>query len=525
MSANTRVSQIDTLEPRLLLASFASLNANGILSVVGDPHSNDILIYYNHGKLRAFRDNSIRDFDVTKVKGIWAEGFGGNDQIYIAVPLPSTLIGDRGNDALVGNSKDDSIYGGSGDDILIGGGGNNLLDHGSGNDVYDYSSMQAGTFSLSDAGLTHPDGGTDVIATNRATILLTPGNDTFNVAGSASGDFLTNLIIDAGAGDDQLDFGATPNHSSIYSFLAGAGNDTISWDLEDAGITSVDGGLGDDVINQNDAEPNGPITADGGLGFDTYNLTFDAAFVGNNLDVTVPGRFEAFNTRSEGNLIVRGNGLGNVITATAANVTLYGNGGDDRLTLDTSDFNVHGGDPNTFGHGLLAGGSANDTLIGSPGTVFEGDSGNDTADFSSRTANLNITLDNLANDGAAGENSNVMADVEDVIGGSGNDRIIGSPSANNLIGNAGNDTLYGDAGNDTLDGGSGKDHLFAQDGDDLILAKDHRIDTLDGGNGIGHSAEGQQFNHQGFGAEHRILHLRTGDYHDFCDSNQSNRHA
>jgi Ca2+-binding RTX toxin-like protein len=165
----------------------------------------------------------------------------------------------------------------------------------------------------------------------------------------------------------------------------------------------------------------------------------------------------------------------------ASNVTVYGNGGNDRIDVEPKLGVVYAASP---GHGLADGGSGNDTLIGSLATVFEGDSGNDTADFSARTDNLNISLDNIANDGAAGENANVMADVETVIGGSGNDKITGNPFANNLQGGSGNDTLWGGAGNDTLVGGPGRDMLFGQDGNDTIYAKDGRTDTLDGGAGF-----------------------------------------
>ena len=93
-------------------------------------------------------------------------------------------------------------------------------------------------------------------------------------------------------------------------------------------------------------------------------------------------------------------------------------------------------------------------------------------------------MDNKANDGAAGENDYLSYDIENVIGGSGSDRIVGNPFPNNLQGGSGNDTIWGGAGNDTLDGGSGRDYLYGQDGNDTFLAKDGRTDTLDGGNGF-----------------------------------------
>ncbi|HEX3357073.1 MAG TPA: hypothetical protein VHS31_08890, partial [Tepidisphaeraceae bacterium] len=131
---------------------------------------------------------------------------------------------------------------------------------------------------------------------------------------------------------------------------------------------------------------------------------------------------------------------------------------------------------------ILNGGAGNDTLIGGSGAdTFIGGPGNDTADYSSRSANLNISLDNVANDGSLGEKDNVMADVETILGGSGNDKILGNPFANLLVGNGGNDILYGGKGNDTLNGGTGHDQLFGQDDNDILLAKDGQVDSLDGG--------------------------------------------
>src|SRR5207247_296219 len=109
----------------------------------------------------------------------------------------------------------------------------------------------------------------------------------------------------------------------------------------------------------------------------------------------------------------------------------------------------------------LLGGVGNDTLRSdSAESVMQGGGGFDTADFSSRTKDLVITLDNMANDGEVGEGDNVASDVEKVIGGGGNDRIVGSSAANVLLGLAGNDTLDGGGGNDALFGGSGNDVLI-----------------------------------------------------------------
>ena len=61
---------------------------------------------------------------------------------------------------------------------------------------------------------------------------------------------------------------------------------------------------------------------------------------------------------------------------------------------------------------------------------------------------------------------NTASLIEDVKGGSGNDKITGNQVANMLYGNGGNDILTGDAGNDTLIGGTGADRLSGGTGTD-----------------------------------------------------------
>ncbi|MGE5609996.1 MAG: hypothetical protein ACM359_12130, partial [Bacillota bacterium] len=109
----------------------------------------------------------------------------------------------------------------------------------------------------------------------------------------------------------------------------------------------------------------------------------------------------------------------------------------------------------------LDAGAGDDTLPADPGAdQLIGGPGTDLADYSSRTTNLTISLDDQAGDGDPKENDNVMSDVENLIGGSGNDHFIGSYAqkiANTFWTNGGDDTLDGGWGNDTLWGGDGFD--------------------------------------------------------------------
>jgi len=64
------------------------------------------------------------------------------------------------------------------------------------------------------------------------------------------------------------------------------------------------------------------------------------------------------------------------------------------------------------------------------------------------------------------------AEIENGVGGSGNDLMIGNDLDNVLIGNAGDDGLFGGGGSDRLEGGAGADTLLGGDGVDFFLGGD-----------------------------------------------------
>ena len=110
----------------------------------------------------------------------------------------------------------------------------------------------------------------------------------------------------------------------------------------------------------------------------------------------------------------------------------------------------------------MDGGLGADVIIG-------GTNPNDTIQYFGRTADLNISLDDVANDGESGEGDDVRSTVEDVGAGSGNDTITGSASDNAIFGNSGNDDIVGGAGDDVLDGDLGGDTLNGQAGNDFLV--------------------------------------------------------
>ena len=132
----------------------------------------------------------------------------------------------------------------------------------------------------------------------------------------------------------------------------------------------------------------------------------------------------------------------------------------------------------------LYGGPGDDLLDGGLGSdVLNGDDGRDRVSYASRTAPLNVSLGSFWGDGESGEWDFVSSTVEEVVGGSGDDRMTGTSAANTFFGGAGNDTLEGRDGNDVLEGGAGTDKLDAGNGDDTLRSRDTVVDTVNCGAG------------------------------------------
>ncbi|CAI0776445.1 serralysin family metalloprotease [Serratia proteamaculans] len=103
--------------------------------------------------------------------------------------------------------------------------------------------------------------------------------------------------------------------------------------------------------------------------------------------------------------------------------------------------------------------------------------GNDTFDFSGYTAAQRINLNQGSFSDVGGLKGNVSitqgTNIENAIGGSGNDILVGNALNNLLKGGAGNDFIFGGAGADTLWGGAGKDTFaFAAASDSKAKAPD-----------------------------------------------------
>jgi Ca2+-binding RTX toxin-like protein len=90
--------------------------------------------------------------------------------------------------------------------------------------------------------------------------------------------------------------------------------------------------------------------------------------------------------------------------------------------------------------------------------------GDGIVDYSLRTNPPTVTMDDVADDGEAGEGDSIASNVYGVLAGSGDDVLVGSPGPNRLRGESGNDDLYGGGERDFLYGGDGDDVNFNADG-------------------------------------------------------------
>lgn len=473
----------------------------------------------------------------TGVTSITVDAGDGNDTVDLTgITQPATLIDGPGDDTVTGGSGNDTFVGSAGDDTLNGGPGNDTfgdaggagadtLSGGAGTDTADYSGRtvpltvsiddQAGDGAAGEGDNVH----TDIEAVNGGSapdhLIGSPGNDTLRGNGGAD-------VMDGGAGADTFSGGSeqdTVDYSSrtapVTVTLDGSANDGAAGEHDNVGtdVDIVQGGSGDDYITghggANELYGNGGSdTLNGGNGNDVLDggAGDDKLFGDANDDVLRGG---------EGRDRLDG-GLGNdTLDGGAESDTLYGGGGTDVLDYSARSAPVVADLSGTDGFGEsgendlvpagdvegVYGGSGNDVLTGNAGAnVLKGNGGDDTLDgglgaddvsggdgtdsysYASRQTGVTVRLDNSGGDGQPGENDNIRADVENLTGGSGDDRLYGDNDPNVIVGGGGNDQVWGNGGNDTISLGDGSVQGWGGDGNDTITSGDG-TGTLDGGSG------------------------------------------
>jgi len=170
------------------------------------------------------------------------------------------------------------------------------------------------------------------------------------------------------------------------------------------------------------------------------------------------------------------------LKGTKSNDVIVGRGGNDVIKGLGGNDRICGG----AGDDLLIGGKGRDRFMGGGGAdEMRGGPDRDTVSYVGRQDKVDIVLDGVANDGSiTGEGDNVMPDIENAIGGDGDDGLVGSAEINLFKGGPGNDDLFGGDGNDHLHGEGGDDTIFGQNGDNDLANGGPGTDDCDAENEI-----------------------------------------
>lgn len=456
-------------------------------------------------------------------------------------PADNLLRGDARGDLLAGMAGDDTLIGGGGDDILFDSSGADVLWGGPGADTFvlagdgdtdeirdfepghdridlsgwgriytvealpmagrrgvvvvrwekevlyihtaDGRDLDPGHFASDDFfGLWHlllpsvEPGGTIAGSPGRDTLAGEGGDDT--LLGSAGAD-----RMQGGGGFDLVDYGmarrplradlaqpqgnrglaAGDRYHGIEGLAGGSGADSLTGDGADnrllgrGGGDLLLGGGGDDLLDGGAGADRlaggaGADTLRGGAGADTASYAGAGQAVILALDQPTAGRGGAAGDVLAGIEHLTGSRFADRLQGDAGANALQGRAGDDRL----------------------AGGRGNDTLIGGAGSdwaLFDGRAG--------------VRVD-LARPGPqqTGQGRDRLAGIENLLSGTGDDRLFGTAGANYLHSGAGRDLLDGRGGADRLLGGAGNDRLIGGGGFDIALyhgARAVRVDlTLTG---------------------------------------------
>lgn len=323
-----------------------------------------------------------------------------------------------GADILIGTAGDDVLQGFGGNDTLSGGLGNDVLDGGDGRDLASYRDI---TTALT----------IDLRLAGTAQDTGGAGLDTLigieNVMGGAGNDTITgdggNNILSGGAGNDWL--------------IGGDGDDILDGG---AGDDALIGGNGTDTITYASATGGVSIIMwlrgfqpTGGAGADAYS----------SIEIFVGSRYDDSFISNEFDHVLKGG---------AGNDGLYGMGGSD----------------------TLLGGLGDDWL--------DGGFGIDTVSYADIAADVTVDLARFDRQDTGGAGADVLVDLENLVGGGGNDRLYGAKYTNIIHGGAGNDTIYGRGGIDYLTGGEGDDVLVGGADRDRMAGKEgadiFRLETL-----------------------------------------------
>ncbi|MBC8109268.1 MAG: hypothetical protein H7Z14_21970, partial [Anaerolineae bacterium] len=200
----------------------------------------------------------------------------------------------------------------------------------------------------------------------------------------------------------------------------------------------------------------GVLTVNGSSSADTIGLVLN----GINIEVTIQPEgvvASPFASALVNSIVINGLAQDDAITVGATitqPTTIEAGAGADTVNGGGGADTINGGD----GNDELNGNDGDDRIDPGIGNdTSDGGAGTDTYTYQSRSDDVTVDI-NGGNSGAAGETDS-SANMDNAVGGTGNDNIIGNADNNILGGSDGNDTVQTGAGNDQIFGDAGTDTL------------------------------------------------------------------
>src|SRR4051812_11035938 len=237
---------------------------------------------------------------------------------------------------------------------------------------------------------------------------------------------------------------------------------TVTIDVPNAGQpTTIHVLSANDAIRSTDCSPTGGAPA--GTDYTCTGVSALTIATGDGNDMVDASKFR-------GPATLQGGSDDDTLQGSAGNDSIDGGAGNDALT-------------GRAGNDVLTGGEGDDALNGEAGSdQLSGGPGLDSAAYTILVARppASVTLDDVANDGAPGENDNYGSDIEDISlsGFNANTSSHVDPDTSTLVGSAAGNDLQTDSGDDTIVGGAGNDTISSFEGDDTIDVRDGYADRV-----------------------------------------------
>lgn len=469
------------------------VNRGGTLTYSGTSAAEGLYLRSSGSTVRLARRTPVRARGCTRspsgqavcrnVKRVVIHGRGGGDSFNAdELLLPAVISGGSGTDFLTAGGGPTELRGGPGDDAFAGSERTTI----SGGDGIDAADITARSPTALRVDLDARVDVEDVSARTRIVLERPAGSVT--LIGDAAGNHLSGWL-----GDDTIVGG--PGRDVL---AGGGGTDTI--DARDGEPDRVICGAGDTVL----ADPSDQVSDECAAAAELPPTP--TTLVNRDGTLTYTGGSEPPRDGTTSLHIARSQTPGYAVRvsqssvpmtvdgcdrtengyecAGVAAVVIHGGPRSDELDVDvpaTVDGGAGGDTLVLRAGGSASGGPGSDSLHVHKATVVSGGAGVDVASVRrTELTPLTVTLDDVADDGLAGERNTIGPDVENVITGPFYDRHDYSPDAGpaRIAGSDAANSLVGSYGDDVIVGGKGFDELYGEDGDDRLDARDGEADRV-----------------------------------------------